>query len=56
MLEGGILLPQISTDEYFSELALWYGVAPSELLSIFPNLGNFYNVFSGAHPIGFMNS
>ncbi len=56
MLEGGILLPQLSTDEYFSELALWYGVAPSELLSIFPNLGNFYDVFSGNMPIGFMKS
>lgn len=54
-LDGGIILPRISTDEYFAELAVWFGVPKSDLNYIFPNIGNFYNVFSGSPPIGFMN-
>ena len=53
---NGVLIPSLSTDEYFAELALWYGVSPGELTSIFPNIGNFYNVMSGQPPIGFMRS
>ena len=52
---GGILIPTTSADEYFAELALWFGVPASELLTIFPNLGNFYNTNSGSPPIGFLN-
>jgi len=52
---NGVLLPSTSADEYFAELALWYNVPASGLLDIFPNLGNFYSVSSGANPIGFMN-
>jgi uncharacterized protein (DUF1501 family) len=54
MLDGGILIPQISTDEYFAEFALWFGVSPGDLVSIFPNIGNFYNTMSGVAPIGYM--
>ena len=53
---GGVLIPKISTDEYFAELALWYGVSKSDLLTLFPNIGNFYNTMSQDSPIGFMNS
>jgi len=52
---NGVLVPTLSADEYFAELALWYDVPSSGLLDIFPNLGNFYSVNSGANPIGFMN-
>ncbi|MEN0005586.1 MAG: DUF1501 domain-containing protein [Bacteroidota bacterium] len=52
---GGVLIPQLSTDEYFAELALWYGVSKSELVTLFPNIGNFYNTMSPQAPIGFMN-
>ncbi|MEM8897902.1 MAG: DUF1501 domain-containing protein [Bacteroidota bacterium] len=52
---GGVLIPQISTDEYFAELALWYGIPKSDLTTLFPNIGNFYNTFSPNSPIGFMN-
>ena len=55
MLDGGILIPQISTDEYFAELALWYGVSQTDLVDLFPNIGNFYNAMSGSAPVGFMN-
>lgn len=51
---NGILIPQISTDEYFAELALWYGVSPTELPILFPNIGNFYNTFSNNPPLGFL--
>lgn len=52
---GGVLIPQISTDEYFAELALWYGVPKSDLALLFPNIGNFYNTMSSEPPIGFMD-
>lgn len=51
----GVMLPQISTDQYFAELALWFGVSPSDLSTIFPVLTNFYQP-SATHPIGFLNS
>ncbi|MBT8229845.1 MAG: DUF1501 domain-containing protein [Bacteroidia bacterium] len=51
----GVLIPQISTDEYFAELALWYGVGKTDLVTLFPNIGNFYNTMSAQAPIGFMN-
>lgn len=53
---GGIMLPTTSVDEYFAELALWFGVTPSELSTIFPNIGNFYSPGTGVpNPIGFMS-
>ena len=51
---NGIMIPTTSVDEYFAELAMWFGVAPSELSTIFPNIGNFYNTGSGTAPIGFL--
>ncbi|NNE16671.1 MAG: DUF1501 domain-containing protein [Saprospiraceae bacterium] len=51
---GGVMLPTLSVDEYFAELALWFGVSPSELNTILPNIGNFYNTGSGNMPIGFL--
>ena len=54
-LGSGRLMPTLSADEYFAELSLWFGVPPSDLKTIFPNLGNFYNVNSGVAPIGFLN-
>jgi uncharacterized protein (DUF1501 family) len=51
---NGVMIPTTSVDEYFAELALWFGVAPSELATIFPNIGNFYNTSGGSMPIGFI--
>lgn len=50
----GILIPTTSTDEYFAELALWMGVAPSDLSLVLPNLSNFYAASSNEAPIGFL--
>lgn len=52
---GGVFLPTTSTDEYFAELALWYGVPKSDLALLFPNIGYFYNPMSGTSPIGFLD-
>lgn len=50
----GVLIPSMSTDEYFAELALWFGVQPTDLPVIFPNIGKFYSHSSGMQPVGFM--
>ena len=50
----GVLVPGMSTDEYFAELALWFGVSPSDLPLVFPNITNFYTPGS-TPPVGFMN-
>ena len=50
---GGRFIPTTSTDEYFSELALWFGASPSDLDYIFPNLPNFWTPDQGTPPIGF---
>ena len=51
---NGVLVPTLSTDEYFAELAKWFGVSNGDLTDIFPNLTNFYTP-SSTLPIGFMN-
>ncbi len=50
----GVLMPTKSLDEYFTELALWFGVLPSQMSDILPNVNRFINVSSGEKPIGFM--
>ncbi|MEM9238194.1 MAG: hypothetical protein AAGB14_15590, partial [Verrucomicrobiota bacterium] len=50
----GRLIPTLSTDEYFAELARWFGVADSDLGTVLPNLGRFHAAGSGA-PVGFMS-
>lgn len=52
---NGVFIPTTSADEYFAELAMWFGVGTAELATIFPNLGNFYQIGSGQAPIGFLN-
>ncbi len=52
---GGVLIPNLSCDEYFAELAMWFGVNNSDLADIFPNLGHFYTIGSGTPPIGFLD-
>ena len=50
---GGVLLPTTSVDEYFAEIALWFGVPSTDLTLLFPNIGNFYSPGPTA-PIGFL--
>jgi len=51
---GGVLIPTTSADEYFAEMALWFGISPNDLSQILPNIGNFYDVSSSSKPLGFM--
>lgn len=37
----GALIPDLSVEQYGSELARWFGLTESELDAAFPNLGNF---------------
>lgn len=50
----GVLMPTTSLDEYFGELALWFGVAPGALADILPNIGRFYSTSTSTRPLGFM--
>ena len=50
----GVFMPTTSTEEYFGELALWFGVAPSDLDRVLPNVRNFYAPGSVSSPLGYM--
>lgn len=50
----GRLIPTTSVDEYFAEMALWFGVAPGELDAVVPNIERFYDPSSGEPPLGFL--
>lgn len=39
----GRIIPTISVDEFYAELALWFGVSPNDMPYILPNLCNFYS-------------
>jgi len=39
----GRILPTTSVDEFYAELALWFGVSDNDLDYILPNLCNFYS-------------
>lgn len=51
---GGRLIPTTSTDEFYAELALWFGASESDLSYILPNLSNFWIPGQGTSPLGFM--
>ncbi len=51
-LHNGILLPRISVDQYGAALGQWFGLNPSQLADIFPNLVNF----SGASRLALMRA
>jgi uncharacterized protein (DUF1501 family) len=37
----GVWIPTTSIDQYGATLATWFGVEPTKLSAVFPNLGNF---------------
>ena len=50
----GRFIPTTSCDQFFAELALWLGVAKSDLPLVLPNIGRFYSTSSSAAPLGFL--
>jgi len=60
--QRGRMLPTTSVDEFYAEIALWFGVSPNDLGYILPNLCNFYSpscpspVPTGYAPIGMFES
>lgn len=52
--DNGRLLPTTSVDMYAGELATWFGVAPSDLDYVLPNVREFYLPESVDRPIGFL--
>jgi uncharacterized protein (DUF1501 family) len=46
----GALIPSTSTDQYGGTLAKWFGVPDAQLVSVFPNIGNWKT----ATDLGFM--
>jgi uncharacterized protein (DUF1501 family) len=51
----GRLIPTTSVDQYFAELALWFGVSARDLELVLPNLSRFYAPGSATPPLGFMS-
>ncbi len=37
----GVLIPTTSVDQFGCTCAKWFGVAPADMASVFPNIGNF---------------
>ena len=52
----GRYIPTTSTEEYFAEFALWFGVEPHDLDEVLPNVREFYSPESNEPPMGFLDS
>lgn len=50
----GRLIPTTSVDEYFAEMACWFGVSRQQLPLVLPNLNRFYDLTRPEQPLGFM--
>ena len=51
----GRLIPTVSADEYFAELAFWFGVSSADLDMVLPNIYNFIPQGSLSGTLGIMN-
>ncbi len=51
----GRYIPQLSVDELYAEIALWFGVSVNDLSYILPNIGNFNNYNTNPAPLGLYN-
>jgi len=48
------LIPTTACDEYFAELALWFGVPRTDLELVLPNIRRFYDPASTNAPVGYL--
>ena len=52
---GGRILPTTSIDEFFAELAVWFGVSTADMDYVLPNLTNFVtDIATNQKPVGFL--
>ena len=57
IINNNVVIPTTATDSLFAELALWYGISPNDLSTVFPNISNFHNLATISTinpPVGFM--
>lgn len=52
----GIYVPTTAVDQYFAELAIWFGVGSADIDYVLPNMREFFSPSGGNAPIGFMDS
>ncbi|MGI9592606.1 MAG: DUF1501 domain-containing protein [Myxococcota bacterium] len=52
----GRLIPTLSTDEVFAELAMWFGVEPLDVEQVLPNIGRFTVPSRVSPPVGFLRN
>lgn len=50
----GRLIPTLSTDEVFAELAMWFGVDPLDVPQVLPNVERFVVPSATSPPVGFL--
>ena len=50
----GVFVPTTSVEEYFTDLALWFGLSPNDLDIVLPNVRTFYDPASATPPLGLM--
>lgn len=49
--DRGRIIPTTSVDQFYAELALWFGASPNDLDYILPNLCNFYSSSNCTVPV-----
>ncbi len=50
----GVLIPTTAVDEYFTDIALWFGLASGDLDQVLPNVRTFYSPESGVPALGLL--
>lgn len=50
----GVYIPTMAVEQYFAELALWFGVERGNLDEVLPAIHKFYSPSGGEAPVGFL--
>lgn len=52
---GGRIYPKVSCDEFFCEMLRWFGVSPTNMEGVLPNIRNFHDPASPTGPLGIIS-